>query len=101
MSSQPVKPPLPLTLLCLHCHEPIEPDPQKRIFIIVGADHPPNEPVLLHIQAADIPLAAGVAAFGSIVCIKKWLLDRVDEIAAWKATVDPPSDQATTKGQEG
>jgi hypothetical protein len=93
----------PRVLLCEHCHEPIERDPRRFIFVVAsksGALRLPDPqlpgiteedvravnflcdmagaPFTCSFQRADFVVGDDELAFGSMVCIKKWLLDWVN-----------------------
>lgn len=66
---------------CPNCHQEIPPDPEKRVFVVIGSLDEANEPIVVDTQTADKPLQDGMLMFNSIVCIKKWLLQWVDAAA--------------------
>ena len=92
-------------LLCDHCHEEIDRDPRKVIFVVarkgdvsipervlmatMGSPQLPQVPIFdpaapftCSVQRADFLVSDEEMAFGSIVCIKKWLLKWVDVAVA-------------------
>lgn len=92
----------PRVLLCDHCHEPIDRDPRNFIFVVAqksatatyvleadgglpGAHVPipdPAAPFTCSMQRADFLVSDEELVFGSIVCVKKWLLKWVDTAVA-------------------
>lgn len=93
-------------LLCEHCHETIERDPRRFIFVVarksatlrladpaqtsgftevdIHAGNSPHiaTPFVCSFQRADFIVSDDELAFGSMVCIKKWLLDWVNSVVS-------------------
>lgn len=93
----------PRVLHCAHCQKRIDRDPSKILFVVAlapaslctlatmlssdgnvppGTQLPvasyPMAPFTLSVQRADFLVADEELAFGSMICIKKWLLDWVN-----------------------
>jgi hypothetical protein len=99
----------PRVLLCDHCQAEINRDPRNSIFVVArkstvatyvleadnslpaGAKLPnpadPDAPFACSLQRADFLVSDEELVFGSIVCVKKWLLKWVDTAVALRMKV--------------
>jgi hypothetical protein len=98
----------PRVLLCDHCHAEINRDPRNFIFVVARKSVPvmihkgnvsdaapasptldmdPDAPFACSLQRADFLVSDEELVFGSIVCVKKWLLKWVDTAVALRTKV--------------